>query len=92
MPCRYGSLPQERLRVEFVEADFEIGFSLVDMVEGESLSDHPAEAQKALKVAEEVFVDIEHRLDALAPTESSHFLPLVGELRRAIDLAKSHAG
>ncbi len=90
MPCRYGSLPHDRLRVEFVEADLEIGFSLVDMAEGESICHHPEVALKALKVAEDVFIDIEQRLKALA-AESRHFEPLVGELRRAIDLAKSHA-
>lgn len=90
MPCRYGAHPSTRVRVEFVEADFEIGFNLVDMAEAEGICNHPTEAVRALKEAEDVFADIQRRLQGLATADSRHFEPLVGELRRAIDLAKLH--
>ena len=90
MPCRYGSRPDQRLRIEFVEADFEIGFNLVDIAEGESIQAHHAAAERALTDAEDVFSDIKHRLEILGVSESIPFQPLVGELRRAIDLAKTH--
>jgi hypothetical protein len=90
MSCRYGATPEQRLRIEFVEADFEIGFNLVDIAEGESIQAHHAQAGRALADAEDVFAAIQQRLKVLDATDSCHFEPLVGELRRAIDLAKLH--
>ncbi len=82
MPCRYGSTPDHRVRVELVEADFEIGFCLVDMMES-----FPAETARLLADAEEVYAGILGRLTSLQPAQRENFEPLIGELRRAIDLA-----
>jgi hypothetical protein len=85
MPCRYGSTPDHRVRVELVEADFEIGFSLVDLADS-----RPSEASRVLADAEEVYADIQARLTGLPSTEGDSFKPLATELRRAIDLALLH--
>ncbi len=82
MPCRYGSTPDHRVRVELVEADIEIGFCLVDMMES-----FPTETARLLADAEEVYVGILGRLNSLPPAQRENFEPLIGELRRAIDLA-----
>jgi hypothetical protein len=65
-----------------VEADIEIGFSLVDLAES-----CPADALRLVANAEEVYEDARTRLTRLNDSERSNFEPLVGELRRAIDLA-----
>jgi hypothetical protein len=85
MPCRYGSTPDHRVRVELVEADFEIGFSLVDLADA-----RPSEASRVLADAEEVYADIQARLTGLPSSEGDSFKPLATELRRAIDLALRH--
>jgi hypothetical protein len=65
-----------------VEADIEIGFCLVDLVES-----CPADAARLVANAEEVYQDVLARLTRLQPSERGSFEPLVTELRRAIDLA-----
>ena len=86
MPHLYRPAVQ-RIPIELVEADFEIAFSLVDLAEGgRSL------ATRAIDDAETVFRDIEARLQRMDPLESQPFTPLVGELRREIDLARLHNG
>ena len=82
MACRYGAAPHHRVSVEFVEADIEIGFCLVDLVES-----CPAEAARLVANAEEVYEDALSRITRLEPAEQRSFDPLVTELRRAIDLA-----
>jgi len=82
MPCRYGTAPDHRVSVELVEADIEIGFCLVDLVES-----CPSDASRLVANAEEVYEDVVTRLTRLEPSEQSNFEPLVTELRRAIDLA-----
>jgi hypothetical protein len=91
MPCRYRSTADRRIPVEFVEADFEIGFSLIDLAESRQ-----SDAARLLADAEDVYLDILARIKHLESAESSqcsNFQPLVGELRRAIDLAQlRHSG
>jgi hypothetical protein len=85
MACRYGVSPEHRIMTELVEADFEIGFSLMDLAE-----DSPAQAHRLIADAESVYADILLRLGTFPPTQGDSFKPLVTELRRAIDLASSH--
>ena len=82
MPCRYGTAPDHRVSVELVEADIEIGFCLVDLVES-----CPADAARLVANAEEVYEDALARITRLEPADRNSFEPLVTELRRAIDLA-----
>ncbi len=82
MPCRYGSSPEHRVRVELVEADLEIGFNLVDLAQC-----NPSDSPRVLADAERAYNDILARLKRLDPSDDSRFRPLVSELRRAIDLA-----
>jgi hypothetical protein len=88
MPCRYGSTVDHRIPVELIEADFEIGFNLVDLADS-----RPSESLRILLDAEAVHDGILARVKRLDASESSNFQPLVGELRREIDLALArHSG
>ena len=82
MPCRYGATPEQRVRIELIEADLEIGFTLVDLAVA-----NPENSLRLLADARKAYEEILTRLNRLEPDEVSKFQPLVGELRRAIDLA-----
>ena len=82
MPCRYGSTPEHRVLVELVEADIEIGFRLVDMLEA-----LPGESTRLAAAVEDVYAGVLTRVQRLQPPERENFEPLITELRRAIDLA-----
>ena len=79
---------RERMRVQFAEADIEIGFSLVDMAEGETIRGDYARAIRILEDADHVFCDIQQTLRRLTVSDRGPFGPLVGELHRAIGLAR----
>jgi hypothetical protein len=85
LPCRYGTSPDHRVRVELVEADLEIGFSLIDLVES-----CPSEAARLVSDAEEIYQDVLARLQRLENSERQNFEPLVAELRRAINRTPPH--
>ncbi len=89
MPHFYRSPLRDRIRVELVEADVEIIFSLVDSAEAASLRGNAAFASRAIQDAEDVFRDIEQRLHALGRLQREPFRQLMDELRKEIDVAKS---
>jgi hypothetical protein len=64
-----------------VEADLEIGFSLIDILES-----FPAETARLVADAEQVYAGLLTRLNHFTPPQRENFEPLVNELRRAIDL------
>jgi len=86
MPCRYGVLPAERLKTEFVEADIEMGFRLVDMAESEWKDGRETDRSRLLHDAEGIFQDLGQRIRRFDATRRQLFEPLMGELRRAIDI------
>jgi hypothetical protein len=86
MPCRYGTNPEHRVRIELVEADLEIGFNLVDLS-----ASNPDDCRRVLAEAERVYGEILTRIQRLEREEAGKFEPLVTELRRAIDLALPQA-
>lgn len=85
-----GTGSANRMAIELVEADCEIGFSLVDVAEMESDSGDRELAVRALDDADKVVLDIEQRLVRLAERNRTPFGPLVCELRRQIKQARSH--
>ena len=85
MPCRYGTSPEHRIAVELVEADLEIGFHLAGLAE----SDH-VDSDRILCDAEDVYQDVLTRVAKLDQRDRDNLTPLVGELRRAIDLVHPH--
>ena len=85
-----GALLRDRLEVEFVEADVEIGFNLVDMARTELSGGNQPLASRVLRDAESVFEDIECRLERAGARNRESFGPLVQELRREIDKARRH--
>jgi hypothetical protein len=79
---------RDRMLVHFTEADFEIGFSLVDMAEGEVIRGDYSRACLILKNADDVLLDIQQILRKLTVPDRGPFGPLLRELDRAIGLAK----
>jgi hypothetical protein len=79
-----------RVLTELIEADVEQGFSLVDMAEEEVALGNFEHGIRILQAAERVFTDIEQRLLPLKSADACPFIPVVGELRRAIESARSH--
>ncbi len=84
MPQTHGIPTRERLRVQFAEADVEIGFRLADMAEAEAWFMNYGKAARIPADADEVFVDLEQILQRLGMAQQVPFAPLVEELRRTI--------
>ena len=82
MPCRYGATPEQRVLVELVEADIEIGFQLVD-----SLECWPADTSRLAAAIGDVYENVVARVERLPVSEREKFEPLIAELRRAIGRA-----
>jgi hypothetical protein len=80
---------RDRIEVEFVEADVEIGFNLVDLAQQESGSGDASCLARILGDADGVLDDIDHRLPHLSNADRASFGPLIAELRREVELAKS---
>lgn len=78
-----------RLKVELVEADVEIGFCLVDLAHQQSNTGDSSAAARILQDADEVLADIDRRLRDLTTADQACFAPLVAELRRELAQAKS---
>lgn len=83
-----GAPLRDRMDVEFVEADVEIGFNLVDMAAQELDSGNQTLASRLLEDAEGVFQDIGQRLEKTGAGSRASFGPLVAELRKSIDVAR----
>ena len=83
-----GAPLPDRVGVEFVEANVEIGFHLVDLAENEGKMGNLPVAFRILVDADAVYHDIELRLERSGPRERESFGPLVAELRREIDCVK----
>jgi hypothetical protein len=70
--------------VQLIEAAVEAGFALVDEARAYRAAGQPHLSSRVRQDAEEVFADIEHRLERLADSESKPFQSLVAELRNEI--------
>ncbi len=79
-----GRKVADKIAVQLIEADVEIGFALVDQVKVYQASGQPQFSSRALHDAKDVVVDIERRLGQLGDSESWPFNPLVTELRDEI--------
>lgn len=84
MPHPMGRTLADRILIEFIEADVEIGFRLVDEAKAYHASGQPEFSSRTIQVAEDIVADIEHRLQRLGDSESWPFGPLVTELRNEI--------
>ena len=89
MGNNWGFPLRNRIEVEFVEADVEIGFNLVDLAGQEFQSGHSLTATRVLHDADAVLHDIDQRLSLLSSADRECFRPLIEELRRELDAAKS---
>ena len=79
----------ERIQVELIEADVDIGFGLVDSALGELRAGNLTFARRALQDAEKVLLDIDERLRQIDEERRGPFGPLVDELRKSIRAAES---
>ena len=79
------SLSHDRIGIEFVEADVEIGFGLIDDARAYQASGQSEFSSRALRDAAAVVADIETRTKQLAVCAAQPFLPLLAELRYEID-------
>lgn len=84
MPHPMGRKVADKIFVELIEADVEIGFALVDEAKAYRASGQPEFSWRALRDAEDIVADIERRLQRLGDSESGPFHPLVTELRNEI--------
>ncbi len=87
MPHPMGRKVADKIFVELIEADVEIGFALVDEAKAYRASGQPEFSSRALQSAEDILADIDRRLERLGDFESGPFHPLVTELRKAIAAA-----
>jgi hypothetical protein len=81
---------RDRMRVQFAEAGFEIGFGLVDMAEAELIQGNCARAARIIADADNVLSDIQQTLCRMTASDNGPFVPLIGELHRAINLTRLH--
>jgi hypothetical protein len=81
----------DKILIQLIEADVEIGFGLVDEANAFRASGNPEFRWRALQDVQEVIADIERRLERLGACESVPFHPLVTELRREVAAAEQAA-
>jgi hypothetical protein len=79
----------DQVLIQLIEADVDIGFGLVDEAKAYRATGQPDYGSRALRDADDIVVDIEHRLQQLGHSESEPFLPLVQELRTQINAARA---
>ncbi len=79
-----GGKVADKVFVELIEADVEIGFALVDEVKAYRAAGRTEFTSRALQGAEDILTDIERRLQRLGNFVSEPFHPLVTELRNEI--------
>ncbi len=84
MPHPIGRKVSDKILVELIEADVEIGFALVDEAKAYHASGRQEFSARALQNAKDILADIESRLRQLDDSDSAPFLPLVAELRKEI--------
>lgn len=73
-----------KILIQFIEADVEIGFGLIDEAKAYRAAGQPEPSSRALQDAEAILTDIDLRLQRLGDSESGPFHPLVAELRNEI--------
>ena len=75
---------KDKVLVELIEADVDIGFGLVDEAKTYLASGQPELMSRVLQDAAAVVADIECRLRQLGDSEARPFHPLLTELRSEI--------
>jgi hypothetical protein len=80
-----------RIEVQFIEADIEAAFALVDLAESESGRNNFSLASAVVADADEVCRDLDQRVARLPENAKIPFDALVAEVRRELDLARLHS-
>ncbi len=80
---------RDKILVELIEADVEIGFGLVDDAKLYKASGQSEMILPVLQDMADIVADIERRLGQLGDSESLVFHPLLAELRNEIAALKS---
>jgi hypothetical protein len=84
LPHPMGRKVADKVRIQLIEADVEIGFALVDEAKAYCASGQPEFSSRALQEADDIVADIDRRLQRLGDSESGPFHLLVTELRNEI--------
>jgi len=79
----------DKILIQFLEADVDIGFGLVDEAKAYRASGQTEFSARALQEAAQILVSIERQLHDLSDADSVPFLLLLVELRREVDALKS---
>lgn len=87
LPHPMGRKVADKIRIQLIEADVEIGFSLIDEANAYRASGHSDFSLRVLRNAEDIVADIELRLRRLGEAESGPFHPLLTELRNELAAA-----
>ena len=74
----------DKIAVQFIEADVEAGFALVDEARACRASGQSQFSSRVRQDFEEIIADIERRLQRLGDSESRPFHSLITELRNEI--------
>lgn len=82
-----GRTVAEKIRIQLIEADVEIGFTLVDEANAYRACGRAEFSQAVLQNAQAIIADIELRLRRLGDSQSGPFRPLLTELRNEIEAA-----
>lgn len=75
---------KDKLLVDLIEADVDMGFGLVDDAKAYKMSGQTELTSRALQNATTVLADIERRLCDVGEPASALFQPLIAELRNEI--------
>jgi hypothetical protein len=78
----------DKVLIDLIEADVDIGFGLVDEATCYRASGQAEFSMRALHEAGAILADIEQRIQQLGQSESTSFLLLVVELRREIEVVE----
>ena len=84
-----GGELSDKVLIELIEADVDIGFGLVDDAKTYLVSGQSELIVRVLQDAAAVVSDIERRLQQMGDYESAAFHPLIAELRNEIAAVKS---
>ena len=75
----------DKILIQFLEADVDIGFGLVDEAKAYRASGQTEFSARAMQEAAQILVGIERQLQDLNDADSVPFLLLLVELRREIE-------
>ena len=78
----------DKIAIQLIEADVEIGFALVEEAKAYCASGQPEFSSRVLQDAEGVVADIERRLQRLGGSDFGPFIPLLRNCATKLQMAE----